>query len=127
MVFALAVDSTLSESHQLTSDDVIVLLNSGTSCAVSNNELDFEYIQPIQDLELKGIVSGLKVEGIGHVIWTFLDEFGNNTPIRLTCLYVPGAPARLLCLSSLVKTRVQQMEPGSERVIMQKPFTMVPA
>ena len=86
MVFALAMDSTFSESHQLTSDDVIVLLNSGTSCAVSNNELDFEYIQPIQNLELKGIVSGLKVEGIGHVIWTFLDEFGNNTPICLMSL-----------------------------------------
>ena len=96
MVFALAMDSTFSESHQLTSDDVIVLLDSGTSCAVSNNELDFEYIQPIQDLELKGIVSGLKVEGIGHVILTFLDEFRNNTPICLTCLYVPGAPAHLL-------------------------------
>ena len=96
MVFALAMDSTFSESHQLTSDDVIVLLDSGTSSAVSNNELDFEYIQPIQDLELKGIVSGLKVEGISHVIWTFLNEFGNNTPICLTCLYVPGAPACLL-------------------------------
>ena len=96
MVFALAMDSTFSESHQLTFDDVIVLLDSGTSCAVSNNELDFEYIQPIQDLELKGIISGLKVKGIGHVIWTFLDEFKNNTPICLTCLYVPGAPAHLL-------------------------------
>ena len=96
MVFALVMDSTFSESHQLTSDDVIVLLNSGTSCAVSNNELDFEYIQPVQDLKLKGIISGLKVEGIGHVVWTFFDEFRNNTPIHLTCLYVPGAPAHLL-------------------------------
>ena len=96
MVIALVMDSTFSESHQLTSDDVIVLLDSGTSCAVSNNELDFEYIQPIQDLELKGIISGLKVEGIGHVVWTFLNKFGNNTPICLTCLYVPGAPAHLL-------------------------------
>ena len=97
MVFALAMDSTFSESHQLTSDDVIVLLDSGTSCAVSNNELDFEYIQPIQDLELKGIISGLRqVKGISHVVWTFLDEFRNNTPVCLTCLYVPGAPARLL-------------------------------
>ena len=72
MVFALVTDSTFSESHQLTSDDVIVLLNSGTSCAVSNNTLDFEYIQPVQDLELKGIISGLKVEGIGQALFNQL-------------------------------------------------------
>ena len=94
MVFAFMMDSTFSESNQLTSDDVIVLLDLGTSCTMSNNELDFESIQFIQDLELKGIISGLRVEGIGHVIWTFLSELGNKTPIHLTYLYVPGAPAQ---------------------------------
>ena len=41
-------------------------------------------------------MSGLSVQGVSHVHWTFLDEQGQCVTLQITCLYVPEAPTRLL-------------------------------
>jgi hypothetical protein len=81
----------------ITSDDMLVVLDSGCTCAITFDKDDFVgQIRPVQNVELQGISSGLCVEGIGQVNWTFLNEFGHRTTIPLTCLYVPAATTRLL-------------------------------
>jgi hypothetical protein len=79
------------------SDDMLVVLDSGCTCAITFDKSDFiGPIRPVQDVELMGISSGLKVAGVGQVIWTFLDENLHRVQIPLTCLYVPEATTRLL-------------------------------
>jgi hypothetical protein len=92
-IFALAANGEFSDLFQITSDDIIVILDSDMSSPTEN---DFESITPVQDAELKGIASVLAIASIGTIIMTFLHEFGNQVPIRLTALHVPNAPACLL-------------------------------
>ena len=96
MLFAL--HSNFNEgTAPITSDDMLVVLDSGCTCAITFDKDDFVgQIRPVQDVELQGISSGLRVEGVGQVNWTFLNEFGHRTTIPLTCLYVPEATTRLL-------------------------------
>ena len=76
----------------ITSDDFMVILNSGCTCAISFNKHDFVGpICPVQFIELKGIASGLSVQGVGQVQWTFLNEQGQHICLQITCLYVSQA------------------------------------
>jgi hypothetical protein len=96
MLFALHSDFA-EGTAPLTSDDMLVVLDSGCTWAISFDKSDFVGpIRPVQKVELQGISSGLQVKGIGQVQWTFLNEFGHRTNVLLTCLYVPDATARLL-------------------------------
>jgi hypothetical protein len=81
----------------ITSDDMLIVLNSGCTCAITFDKDDFVgQIRPVQDVELQGISSGLRVAGVGQVNWMLLNEFGHRTTIPLTCLYAPDATTRLL-------------------------------
>jgi hypothetical protein len=96
MLFALHTDFS-EGTAPVTSDDLLVVLDSGCTCAITFDKSDFVGpIRPVQNVELKGISSGLQVAGVGQVHWTFLNEFGHRATMQLTCLYVPDAPTRLL-------------------------------
>ena len=85
------------EQESITSDDVLVLVDSGCSIAASPDLEDFDpgsYV-PAENVQLKGITSGLSVHGIGYVTWTFDDTNNVPVPIRLRCIHVPGLPYRL--------------------------------
>lgn len=91
--------SDVSSPHSpLTSDDLLVCLDSGGSVAVTNEKNDFVgAIHPCQFGELKGIASNLKIEGVGQVEWHFLDsDTQERFTMKLTCLYVPTMPIRIL-------------------------------
>ena len=95
MLFALHSDYS-EGTAPLTSDDLLVVLDSGCTCAITFDKSDFiGTIRPVQNVELQGISSGLQVKGVGQVAWTFLDQFGERTTVKLTCLYVPDATTRL--------------------------------
>ena len=80
----------------ITSDDFMVVLDSGCTCAISFDKKDFVgSICPVQFVELKGIASGLHVQGVSQVHWTFLNEHSQCVTLPITCLYVPEAPTRL--------------------------------
>ena len=97
-VLLFAMHNDFSEgTATITSDDFMVVLDSGCTCAISFDKKDFVgSIRPVQFVELKGIASGLRVQGIGQVHWTFLNEHSQRITIPITCLYVPEAPTRLL-------------------------------
>ena len=96
MLFALHTDYSKGTAP-VTSDDLLVVLDSGCTCAISFDKHDFVGpIHPVQFVELKGIASSLQVEGIGTVNWMFLSDDGSHITILLTCLYVPAASSQLL-------------------------------
>ena len=92
-VMLFALHTNYSEgTAPVTLDDLLVVLDSGCTCAISFDKQDFVgLIHPVQFVELKGITSGLQVKGIGTVDWTFLSNNGPHVPISLTCLYVLAA------------------------------------
>ena len=96
MFFALHSDFA-EGTASITSDDMLVVLDSGCTCAITFDKSDFVGpIRPVQDVKLKGISSGLQVSGIGQVNWTFLNEHNHRVQIPLMCLYVPDATMHLL-------------------------------
>jgi hypothetical protein len=97
-LFALqSEESYHAEYAQITSDDLLCILDSGCSIAISPDITDFpDGIEPINDLELKGIASGLAVTGVGMAHWTFLNEFNERVTVKIECLLVPEIPVRLL-------------------------------
>jgi hypothetical protein len=81
----------------VTSDDLLIILDSGCSIAITPDIgafIDGTYLP--QEHGIKGIGSGLNSPGIGEVDWKFLDINGKTVMIRLTCLHVPAIPCRLL-------------------------------
>lgn len=81
----------------ITSDDVLVCLDSGCSIAATNDPSDFDGdIEMCQDTTLTGIASGLSIRGIGDATWKFKDPKGRSVAVPLRMLYVPDLPCRLL-------------------------------
>ena len=82
-----------------------VIWDSGASICISPNHSDF--IGPLSkqthNHRLQGIGKGLKVEGSGHVAWSFVDSLGMLRMLKIPGLYVPQASARLLSTSALLQ------------------------
>ena len=75
-----------------------VIWDTGATRSVSGYKDDFvgEISVPKVPLRLGGIASGLTVEGIGTVHWTFLSDDGRLLHLHLKAYYVPLCPQRLL-------------------------------
>jgi hypothetical protein len=92
---------------------MLVILDSGCTCAITFNKRDFAGpIHPVQDVEHMDISSGLKVTGVGHILWTFLNEHSHHVQIPLTCLYIPDATTRLLPPQKLSEQKVARTTNG---------------
>jgi hypothetical protein len=83
----------------ITPDAFPIIIDTGASISITPYATDFiTKITPVQDLEIKGIASGLKVLGSGSVKYTFYNDDGALETLNLKyCLYVPQCTARLLC------------------------------
>jgi hypothetical protein len=90
-----SIDANISS---ITSDDVPIILDSGCSITVTNDKSDFlpNSLRKSQFTEVKGISSGLKIDGIGVVSWTLKDIDGQLVDIQVQAIYVPACPFRLL-------------------------------
>ena len=75
-----------------------VIWDTGATRPVSAYKGDFvgELSIPKAPLRLGGIASGLAVEGIGTVHWTFLSDDGRLLHLHLNAYYVPQCTQRLL-------------------------------
>ena len=81
----------------LTSDDSLLVLDSGCSIAISPDINDFiNGTYRTQDCTTSGIGSGLQAQGIGTIQWSLTNTSGGITTLELQCLFVPDAPCRLL-------------------------------
>ena len=96
LLSALKADSH-SAFNPITSDDEIVILDSGCSIAITPDLSDFiDGTYAAQDNQISGIGSGLNSTGIGEVNWSFIDNDDKPITMKLTCLHVPDIPCRLL-------------------------------
>ena len=96
MLTALKADFD-SGFNPITSDDDLVILDSGCSIAITPDITDFiDGTYAAQDHQISGIGSGLHSLGIGEVNWLFIDNDNKPVNMKLTCLHVPDIPCRLL-------------------------------
>ena len=95
----------ISHLFHLSSDEVIMVIDSGASISITNQKSDFTgSISEVADLELKGIASGLNIQGVGSAVYHFLDDSGVPFEIEIPeVLYVPDCPVRLLCPQQIAR------------------------
>jgi hypothetical protein len=63
---------------------VLLIVDTGASVSISHEISDFiSTPRPVQPTTLQGIVSGLKVDGIGTAVYTFLTATGERTTVTL--------------------------------------------
>ena len=68
----------------LTSDDLLVILDSGCSTAITPDLSDFpDGTHHIQDQNVSGMGSGLQAEGMGTVQWSLPTIDGKTTTIEI--------------------------------------------
>jgi hypothetical protein len=83
----------------LSPDMVPLIIDTGASVSISPYKTDFTTpIRPVQQIQIKGIASGLSVAGIGDMSFTFTNDHGEHQTVLLKdSLYVPHCTVRLLC------------------------------
>ena len=62
-----------------------IIFDAGASLAITPDQLDFDgpMSVPTGDLRLGGMTSGLRIEGIGTVTWTFANLDGTEVRISV--------------------------------------------
>ena len=81
-----------------------VCFDSGCSIAITNDKRDFVGgIRSSFVHRLTGLAHGLKIQGQGVVMWSFLDTNGNFRHIKVPAYYVPDAKCRLIGTTSLLE------------------------
>ena len=74
-----------------------VLFDSGANCCVTNRRDDFVGPYHVGDgtQVIDGIGKGLRIQGRGHVAWTFKADNGMYRTIKVPCFYVPTGNCRI--------------------------------
>ena len=79
-------------------DTFTIIWDSGASNCISFDRNDF--VGPLQPVEgnaiCKGITNGLRIEGVGHVLWSVLDTSGQLRHLKLPAYFIPKLRQRLL-------------------------------
>jgi hypothetical protein len=75
-----------------------ICIDAGASACLSTKKGNFVNLQPVTNLKINGIGSGLPVEGVGTLKWPMQADDGTEMDIHIhQALYVPSAPMGLLC------------------------------
>jgi hypothetical protein len=82
-----------------TPNEAHIVVDTGASISITNCKSDFTTaVDPVQPATLKGFASGLTIEGIGSVQYSFLTDDGTMQDVILrNVLYVPKCSVHLLC------------------------------
>jgi hypothetical protein len=81
-----------------------ICIDTGASCCISNDKNDFINLSPSSDTVLKGISSGLRIDGSGMICWKITNDLGNEVSLHIhNSLYVPAAPMCLLSPQSVIQ------------------------
>jgi hypothetical protein len=92
--------------------------DTGASFSISHVRSDFpEGVRPSSTTVLKGLATGLKVEGEGEVNWTVMDNDGKPFEWKHTAYYVPTAGTRLLSCQSFTEFTYRTLGHAYEYVL----------
>jgi len=81
-----------------------VCIDSGASSCISNDKNDFIHLEPSANTVLKGISSGLQIEGTGTPRWKITNDMGNEVTLHVhNSLYVQAAPMCLLSPQAVIQ------------------------
>jgi hypothetical protein len=82
-----------------------VIWDSGASACITFDKEDFvgPFKPPSTITYLKGISSGLRIHGQGHVMWTITDSHGQLRILKVPAYYVPKSQVRLLSTAALLQ------------------------
>ena len=86
LAYLSAWQSTLSSSSRIMNfspGGLPVCIDTGASSCISNNKSDFLDLQPTSNTVLKGIGSGLRIEGTGTICWKLLDNAGDEISLYI--------------------------------------------
>jgi hypothetical protein len=100
LVMLSAFEATYHDSiTPLTRDMVPLIIDNRASISLSPHKTDFiSPIRPVQNVQIKGTASGLMVEGVCDLSYTFHNDNGElQTMVLRGCLYVPQCVVRLIC------------------------------
>jgi hypothetical protein len=87
-----------------------ICIDTGALACISNRKENFESLQPIQNLKINGIGTGLPIKGIGRLKLPIRDGAGNKIDLYVhNALYVPKAPMGLVCPQQIA---MQTGKPG---------------
>jgi hypothetical protein len=104
LVLFAAFEATYQDSKSPISPDMVpLILDTGASISISPYRSDFvSTIRPVQKVQIKGIASGLTVEGIGDLQYKIINDAGEEQTLFLkNSLYVPQCIVRLICLRQI--------------------------
>jgi hypothetical protein len=74
-----------------------ICIDTGASCCICNNKEDFIFLTHSSNSTLRGIGSGLSVQGTGTLQWSITNDDGDDIVLNLlNSLYVPSIPMCLL-------------------------------
>jgi hypothetical protein len=81
-----------------------ICIDTGATICISNNKADLIDFTPVSNTVVKGISSGLSIEGCGTICWEKKDDLGNEINLLIhNSLYVPQAPMCLLSPQSVAQ------------------------
>jgi hypothetical protein len=81
-----------------------VIRDSGASLSLSFDKNDFvgPVTKPPDRYKLRGIANGLKIEGVGHIIYSVRDSTGMLRSVKTPGIYCPNATVRLISTTALL-------------------------
>jgi hypothetical protein len=87
-------------------DTFDVIWDSGASMCVTPDRNDF--VGPLTNapigLKLQGLAKGIRIQAVGHVLWSIVDSYGRLRHLKLPAYHTPDAPCRLLSTTVLLQT-----------------------
>jgi hypothetical protein len=81
-----------------------ICVDTGASTCISPMKGNFITLQPVTNVQINGIGTGLPIEDIGCLKWSIRDDENNEIDLFLNnTLYVPKVPMGLLCLQQIAQ------------------------
>ena len=90
---------------QFDTDSVPIVVDTGASESISMHRDDFVHYEPVKNVNVRGIASGLQVQGVGTIRWVVKNDQGETTEMFChNALHIPKCPVRLLSPQRLADT-----------------------
>jgi hypothetical protein len=71
------------DSVHFGTDTEYICIDTGASACISKVRTNFINLHPVKNLNIKGIATGLPIEGIGTLRWSIRDDHNNKIDLYI--------------------------------------------